>query len=71
MLPATVQNVDRPSTIPDEGRGSGRIKTAPTCAQCFHFLNGICQLKASADWGDRSEVSPARTACTFAELLPF
>jgi len=71
MLPAVLENVDRQSQPITAERGSGRIRTAPTCAQCFHFLDGICQLKASADWGDRSEVSPARTACTFAELLPF
>ena len=66
MVSATVQNVDRSSTIPDE-RGSGR----PTCAQCFQFLDGICNLKAIADWGDSSKASPTRPACHFAELFPF
>jgi hypothetical protein len=48
-----------------------RRAPAPTCSQCFHFRNGICQLKAAADWGDSSKVSPTRPACHFAEILPF
>ena len=69
MLSATVQNVDR---IPsNDERGSGRISSTPTCSQCFDFLDGICKLKASADWGDDSKVSPKRNACVFARILPF
>lgn len=53
-----------------EERGSGRI-SSPTCSECYSFLDGICQLKASADWGSLSKVSPTRTACFLAELFPF
>lgn len=60
MLSATSQIVDRIPT-----------KAAPTCAECYSFLNGVCLTKAAADWGDRAKVSPTRPACPFVERLPF
>ncbi|MBD1825032.1 hypothetical protein H6F51_21420 [Cyanobacteria bacterium FACHB-DQ100] len=44
---------------------------ASTCAQCREYSNGLCQLRARADWGDAAYVKPTRTACHFADLLPF
>jgi len=67
MVSAVSRSVDR---ISDDERGSGRL-SLPTCAQCFQFLDGICNLKAIADWGDSSKASPTRPACHFAELFPF
>lgn len=45
--------------------------TVATCAQCREFDNGLCKLRARADWGDASFVSPLSKACDFADLLPF
>ncbi|MBW4525381.1 MAG: hypothetical protein KME18_09340 [Phormidium tanganyikae FI6-MK23] len=42
-----------------------------TCCQCREYADGICQLRARADWGDASHVQPTRKACHFADLLPF
>lgn len=46
-------------------------KATPTCAECYSFLNGVCLIKARADWGDRAKVSPTRPACPFADIAPF
>lgn len=45
--------------------------TGATCAQCRYFCNGICKLKAEADFDEAAKTSPNRKACHFADLLPF
>ncbi|MBW4528695.1 MAG: hypothetical protein KME18_26600 [Phormidium tanganyikae FI6-MK23] len=47
------------------------LQTRRTCSECSHYDRGLCRLKASADWGDSSFVKPTRSACHFAELVPF
>ncbi|MBD1847362.1 hypothetical protein H6F89_28940 [Cyanobacteria bacterium FACHB-63] len=43
---------------------------APTCSQCREFDNGLCKLRARAEW-DNCYVKPDRKPCRFADLLPF
>jgi hypothetical protein len=44
--------------------------TVSTCSQCVHYDRGICNLKASAGWGDSSKTFAERKACHFATILP-
>ncbi|MBW4539731.1 MAG: hypothetical protein KME43_11395 [Myxacorys chilensis ATA2-1-KO14] len=64
-----ISTIAKPFTQVNDERGSGHIQA--TCAQCRHYDRGVCKLKAQADWGNSSKVSPTRKACFLAELLPF
>ena len=41
-----------------------------TCGNCREYRNGLCQLRARAEW-ENCYVKPDREACHFAELHPF
>ncbi|MBW4528527.1 MAG: hypothetical protein KME18_25725 [Phormidium tanganyikae FI6-MK23] len=43
----------------------------PSCSQCREYSDGLCKLKARAGWEEQSRVKPTRSACHFADLLPF
>ncbi|MEP0898895.1 MULTISPECIES: hypothetical protein [Leptolyngbya] len=44
--------------------------SAPTCSQCREFKNGLCKLRARAEWSN-CYVAPDRKPCHFADLIPF
>ncbi|MBW4419835.1 MAG: hypothetical protein KME13_11470 [Myxacorys californica WJT36-NPBG1] len=61
--------IAKPFTQVNDERSSSRITA--TCAQCRFYSKGICKTKAEAGWENEACVKPTKTACHFAQLLPF
>ncbi|MGG6266222.1 hypothetical protein ACQ4M3_05205 [Leptolyngbya sp. AN03gr2] len=70
-----------PTVSTEDERGSGRIAAIKrsfvvphpvqkTCSWCKEFDNGLCKLRARAEW-ENCYVAPDRKPCHFADLHEF